>query len=372
LNTERKDHVFEQQKKPRNYNRTYGTYDVERLHRLELQGHTARDYQYPSFSALAAIERLLLQFERNLPSGRTGAFLAEADVHVEGGFGSRRTGTYQGILKVVVEVVRYGTPWKDLTMAERAQRMQLIAECFHQSQKLPKLRVPKCIGFIPMKAIKAFGFLYLFPDATYVPITLLDLLKGKRRSVSMLEARIQLAKRLVSCLAELHTVGWFHKNLNSNNVIFFSKHDRSIEVDIENPYMMGLARARLDENNLDHEEIDGARLVNYCHSDYIKSRRFKAAYDYYSLGIILLEIGLWRPVQSMISRKSKASPKDIRDMLIKKHVQRLLHYTGSVYHSAVLACMDGSLISSEEGDDAASLRLNFHKRVVEVLDRISM
>jgi hypothetical protein len=345
------------------------THDVGRLYTLELQKPTARGDQYSSISALAAIKRILLEFERDLPSERAWALLAESDVRVEDRFGSRHIGTYQDSMKVLIEVLHYDTRWEGMKVEERATRMQLVAEGFHQSQELPELRVPKCIGFIPMK--NAFGFLYPFPTATDVPRTLLELLDPKRKSVPALEARIQLANKLVSSIAELHTVGWLHRNLNSNNIIFFTKQHYSSEKNMENPYMMELTRARPDSDRWHSEGPDDARLVDYCHPEYANSRQFQVAYDYYSLGIILLEIGLWRSVGSITSKWPTAKPEDIRITLMEKYAKDLRPQIGSAYYRAVLACMNGCFMSGEGREDAATSRLNFYERVVDVLGKMS-
>ncbi|KAF2808304.1 kinase-like protein [Mytilinidion resinicola] len=345
------------------------THKIERLHILELQKPTARDDQYSSISALAAIKSLLLQFERDLPSEGTWALLAEGDVGIEEHFGPNRIGTYQGSEKVFIEVLHYDKRWEGMGVEERATRMQLVAEGFHQSQELPELRVPKCIGFIPMK--NAFGFLYPFPTATDVPNTLLALLYAKPKLVPALETRIQLANKLVSCIAGLHSIGWLHRNLNSDNIVFFTKQGCSTEEAIENPYVIGLTRARPDSDGWHSEGPNDARIVDYSHPEYAKTRRFQVAYDYYSLGIILLEIGLWRSVGSITSKWPTAAPEAIKFTLMEKYVKDLRSQMGSAYYGAVLACMDGCLLSGEGRENATTSRLNFYERVGDVLDRMS-
>lgn len=344
------------------------THDIEHLHTLELRRPMARDDQYSSISALAAIKRLRLQFERDLPSEGNGALLAEGDVRVEEPFGSNRIGTYHGSTKVFIEVLNYNKRWEGMKVEERATRMQLVAEGLHQSQELPALCVPKCIGFIPME--NAFGFLYPFPDGTDKPNTFLARLNTKPKVVPALETRIKLANKLVSCVAGLHSVGWLHRNLNSDNIIFFAKRGLSAEEAIENPYLVGLTRARPDSPHWHSEGPDDARLLDYCQPEYAVSRRFQVSYDYYSLGIILLEIGLWRSVGSITSKWPTATPEAIRATLMEKYVKDLRSQMGSAYYGAVLACMDGSLSLKEE-EDAATSRLDFYDRVADVFDRMS-
>ncbi|KAH7110535.1 kinase-like domain-containing protein, partial [Dendryphion nanum] len=314
------------------------THDIERLHTLELQKPTGKDDQYSSLSALAAIKRLLIQFDHDLPAEGSRALLAQSTVRIEGRFGPNRIGTYQGSTKVFIEVLHYDKRWEGMSVEERATRMQLVAEGLHQSWELPALCIPKCIGFIPME--KSFGFLYPFPDATDVPRTLLSLLNTKPRAVPALEIRIQLAHKLVSCIADLHSVGWLHRNLNSDNIIFFIKPGISADEIIEKPYVVGLTRARPDSDSWHSEGPDDARFVDYRHPEYATTRRFQVKYDYYSLGIILLEIGLWRSIGSITSKWPTATPEAIRVTLMNKYAKDLRAQMGSAYYGAVLVCMN--------------------------------
>lgn len=43
--------------------------------------------------------------------------------------------------------------------------------------------------------------------------------------------------------------------------------------------------------------ISGAIFQEYQHPEYLRTGRYRAAYDYYSLGLVLLEIGVWMSLQ---------------------------------------------------------------------------
>ena len=121
---------------PRNKNRAQflwragalDTQDIGHIRKFELQRHEASDNQYSEISALAAIKRLVLQFERDLGSGRTSALLSEGDVRIEEQFGRNRIGIYQDTTKVFIEVLHYDKRWEGMKVEERAERMQLVAE----------------------------------------------------------------------------------------------------------------------------------------------------------------------------------------------------------------------------------------------------
>jgi hypothetical protein len=71
-------------------------------------------------------------------------------------------------------------------------------------------------------------------------------------------------------------------------------------------------------------------------------------YDYYSLGLVLLEIGLWCPLQ-LWSRKHKTlSPHEFRRLLLTKYVPRLASSVGEAYRDLVRACLDGTFERNRE------------------------
>ena len=85
----------------------------------------------------------------------------------------------------------------------------------------------------------------------------------------------------------------------------------------------------------------------YQHPDYRQQGRFRLEYDYYSLGVVLLELGLWYPLQawSEKSEYTRMSLGRFREIMIGKYVPRLTTHVGDVYRRAVLTCLDGTLES---------------------------
>jgi hypothetical protein len=72
------------------------------------------------------------------------------------------------------------------------------------------------------------------------------------------------------------------------------------------PYLVGLRHSRPDERATftegppSDEDIKG-----YQHPQHLKNNlRYSISFDYYSLGILLLEIGLWLPLTAIIGDQS--------------------------------------------------------------------
>ncbi|KAF2398212.1 hypothetical protein EJ06DRAFT_584003 [Trichodelitschia bisporula] len=62
-------------------------------------------------------------------------------------------------------------------------------------------------------------------------------------------------------------------------------------------------------------------------------RDYEAAFDLYALGLVLLEIGLWTPLEELVSRNEK--PYMMREYLVKVQVPRLVPVVGQVYADVV-------------------------------------
>lgn len=84
--------------------------------------------------------------------------------------------------------------------------------------------VPECMGwtFIESRQISLLVF-SLAPKLQRPPVSLLGLLPKKRSRLPgpSLDDRFKLAFQLASFLDKLHSVGWVHKNLRSENILFF-------------------------------------------------------------------------------------------------------------------------------------------------------
>ncbi|KAL9589524.1 MAG: hypothetical protein Q9203_001678 [Teloschistes exilis] len=76
-------------------------------------------------------------------------------------------------------------------------------------------------------------------------------------------------------------------------------------------------------------------VTDYCHPEYLKQTkqtkqvRYQPRFDWYSLGLVLLEIGLWRILGSM-KRATKLGlpPEELREHILLDYVPQLDFYMG--------------------------------------------
>jgi len=191
---------------------------------------------------------------------------------------------------------------------------------------------------------------YTFPSRTDLenkqdPTTFRRLLKDPNFSVT-LEDKFNMAKSLTSSLYELHCHGWLHKSIRSDNIIFHPD-DTSIKSEAggrygldTTPYLIGFYHSRPDSQvfySESNNEPSDTTSVLYQHPEYQhKLNRFEKKYDYYSIGIILLEIAFWKPIEVIKAKcdKDKGGVLDnqgFRDKLIRKYVPILAEVMGSAF-----------------------------------------
>jgi Prion-inhibition and propagation len=177
------------------------------------------------------------------------------------------------------------------------------------------------------------------------PVTL-DILFRRRKKYlekAALGARFELARKLVHAICLLHASGWLHKNIRAESVLFFPElvesddrtKDQDSPIDISNPIIMGYLFSRTDDmksdptNNLDDNDQTAMKVISrscppppppgfqiyqkgpQIQTDYyqhpakaaLPARLYRHAYDVYSLGVLLLEIGLWSPIEAFRRKK---------------------------------------------------------------------
>lgn len=148
----------------------------------------------------------------------------------------------------------------------------------------------QCLGVLQND--QRFDFAFAFPKGYDDPTNLRRLLLDADPSYS-LNARINLAQMLARSITFMHTCRLVHKNIRPENIICFSTgdgyHDR--------PYLIGLERfRRIDASSMRSSDNLWQRDI-YRHPSRQGTRPerdYIMQHDIYSLGVCLLEIGLWR------------------------------------------------------------------------------
>ena len=150
---------------------------------------------------------------------------------------------------------------------------------------------------------------------TQVPRSLRNLF-GLSPSVT---ERVQLALQITQSVKYFHTAGWLHKNLRSENILFWPV-DGSIP-SLSRPVLVGFAFSRQDSpSQISEQPSSDPHRDIYRHPEAMgePSVSFSAAKDIYALGTILLEIGEWHSLKTLVKKVVDLEKPDISlDQLAK-------------------------------------------------------
>ena len=187
--------------------------------------------------------------------------------------------------------------------------------------------------------------------------------------------RFCIARSLAETLFQFHTVGWLHKSVRSENILLFSS-DQQIEY--SRPYLVGFEFSRdvLDRSNIEQDGLLKHNIYRHPDRQGLPSdekdidRPFNLLYDIYALGVVLLEVGLWRGAMGYENWNPMMPADEIQQSLEEHARQRLPHYMGQAYTDMVVACLQGAFVG--EGRTGAALSdverertlLAYHEAVV--------
>jgi len=282
----------------------------------------------------------------------------------------------------------YNTHWEGPVAQELFIRVEAIAELLNSDSKPAEFRVLHCSGFYHEPSRHGFGLVYDFPSLdntapeSIKPLTLADVLEDRRSRGErpLLEDRLKLARELANTVLEFHKVRWLHKNISAYNVVFFNPPSTSLADSIRSPYVVGFSHSRPHEPSVFTEgPAQDPKLLDYQHPRYLKAKRgFRPEFDYHSLGLVLLEIGMWASLRALTSTKEMRclSPEELLEAHLKKGVPVLGHLVGAGYRDAVSTCLRGGF---GQGDDAArdeenasmSLCIQFERLVVQRIGKLA-
>ncbi|KAL8629903.1 hypothetical protein Q9189_004400 [Teloschistes chrysophthalmus] len=202
-----------------------------------------------------------------------------------------------------------------------------------------------------------------------------------------LEDRFRLAFNLSSSLLHLHAKGLLHRNINSRNVIFFTSDEMEISGDTK-PWKNGIIRRPFltsfdqctEDVYVETEEPFISNIYRHPHSERGQRSLFKPYYDIYSLGLILLEIGLWMPISKLW--KTRYSRANFKSRLQTVYTRKLAGKCGTNYMKVVEHCLKaGDEISdpessrkpqSEKADRFSATQNTLYWKAFKVLERCCM
>ncbi|KAM7211284.1 hypothetical protein V8F06_013341 [Rhypophila decipiens] len=232
-----------------------------------------------------------------------------------------------------------------------------------------------CLGFYRDRVRRELGLVFRPPPSRFDLsqgqegfTTLLDLLKS--RKLVPLGERIHLAWALAVAVEHLHRVGWVHKSFRSSIIGFVQRGredsssqetaDSKVVVeqpgeikepllddekkwDLTCPYLFGYEYARPGDGTtyLDEDHTLANNIYRHPERWGMPSAKFEKKHDAYALGVVLLEIALWKDVQGILKvRDEKVRAEEIAEALRKKYETKTLpHQIGGVFVGVIMTCL---------------------------------
>ncbi|KAF2502222.1 hypothetical protein BU16DRAFT_611913, partial [Lophium mytilinum] len=162
--------------------------------------------------------------------------------------------------------------------------------------------IPEPLGWIATLSQDRIGLVFKAPFADpRPPLSFYDHVRTCRRTKQpppSLSERFDLAFGLAKTLGSLVAVEWVHKAFHSHNLVFFHK------AGYRKLFLSGFTYARPQDviNDLSMPSEGDHDITLYLPRD--PKKRKTAAGDVYALGIMLLEIGFWYNVESLVRKES--------------------------------------------------------------------
>ena len=148
-----------------------------------------------------------------------------------------------------------------------------------------------CLGAVHHEKENEFDLIFRMPDKMSDPETLRATITAGSSSHSLSD-RFRLATQLALAVYSIHAFDMVHKSIRPENIVLF--HDQ--ESALGSAFLLGFERVRREEDNTKlTEDADWEKnLYRHPQRQGTKIRdRYIMQHDIYSLGVCMLEIGLW-------------------------------------------------------------------------------
>jgi hypothetical protein len=250
-------------------------------------------------------------------------------------------------------------------------------------------RAPECIGYTKavIEGTPRYALVNAFPNDAKVGITdflsLRDMLGAGARAPS-LNARVELAAMLAVSILYLHAIDWIHKDIRSDNILFVREDDGTCWV--SQPLLAGFEFSRPAMP----EEITGTHAYTleqalYRHPDLLEKNvnRSSKSHDIYSLGLVLAEIALWKPIEDIVRIEVRRSRLvQVQSLMLERRVTSMLYEAvGRRFGKAIISCLNGSFpalasddqrLDEERPEVGAEMARIFCERVVQELKAVKV
>ncbi|KAI8718880.1 hypothetical protein NCS52_00668000 [Fusarium sp. LHS14.1] len=325
--------------------------DLTQLSLLE----TASTGVYPQLTTTANLKKLRINLDTRPQASFKPTFalkvprpaLELTEEEKESNHRGRSKGRHETAGDVVIEWVDYDRDDVEERVAH-VRRLDDLARMMHSASEChPDLHSIDCVGYVDDSSHCRYGLVYKAPSPSFS--TLHELIASPDLKTPDLDDRVRLAHTLAVALWSLHSLDWLHKSLCSANILFFpsafstSAHSptaaAALVPDIQRPYLTGFDASRPDfDQALSVAPRNPSIATLHRHPASLRGFPHCKPMDIYSLGLVLLEIGLWKILQAY--HKPHYSADRWRDKVVRAVlVPGLGSKVGRRYRDVVEKCL---------------------------------
>jgi hypothetical protein len=266
---------------------------------------------------------------------------------------------------VLVEYATYDSTYRSTGVPAPTDRLESLLSILSRLAKEQSFHgTLECVGYFEDPRQPRFGLVFELPSFVYSgasdshkpleelrPVTLLSVLQTGSKSLHNsnsatppLEDRFRLAFTLALTFSKIHGDRFVHSEVNSSNILVFRKNrrqsanSRALQYALRSPVICSFDLF----SEYDTEPAKTMQALNiYRHPEDPKatgdkSREYGPQFDLYSLGLILLEIGLWQPLSDLW--KTKYTLADFKQRVEDVYIRRLASKCGTAYMQVVRDC----------------------------------
>lgn len=330
----------------------------------------------PHIEALTAMRRISALMERSDAQRNSATKInikLDKDLTLDKSKSSSRTtgflkhgSTSGGLSQVLVEWKNYSEAWSSEFGDQLFGRIELLCDFLRTVSESPaalELRILQCVGYCHDTKENRLGLVFSIPssvDDRKSHLRLSDLITAYTQNQEFPPAvgdRMRLARMLCKAMFEFHRAEWFHKAFTTYNVLLFSegrlRTDGSPpplrEYSLLAPYIVGFDSSRPSGPKVFSEPASSSNaLWKYQHPAYLRKpmQKYRHEFDYYSLGVVLLEVGQWRPLWVMVPNTKSQTRSDFSREIQEQRTKELGSFMGMIYQSVV-----ASLLGVFQDDD---------------------
>lgn len=266
---------------------------------------------------------------------------------------------------ILVEYATYDPAYRFTEVPPPTDRLESLLSILAKVEKDQSIHgTLKCLGYFEDPAQPRFGLVFELPSFVYSggsdshksveelrPVTLLSVLQTGSKSLHNsnsatppLEDRFRLAFTLGLTFSKIHGDDFVHKDVNSSNILVFRKNkrqsanSRALQFALRSPVICSFDL--FSEYDIDPSNTMPPLNI-YRHPEDPKftgdkEKQYGPQFDLYSLGLILLEVGLWQPLADLW--KPKYTLSDFKQRVEDVYIRRLASKCGTAYMQVVRDC----------------------------------